>query len=59
LNKQHASQIEYLKRVNKELEEKSKQNLARIIELESQLEMTKNQLEKSKRNLSSLEKELN
>ena len=41
------------------MEDKNKQHSSRIIELESQLEMTKNQLEKAKRNLASTEKDLN
>jgi chromosome segregation ATPase len=51
LTKQHNTQLEYYKKMNKELDEKTKSQSARIIELESQLEMAKNQLEKAKRNL--------
>lgn len=40
------------------MEDKTKQQSSRIIELESQLEMTKNQLEKLKRNLATTEKDL-
>ena len=51
LTKQHNTQLEYYKKKNKEPDEKTKSQSARIIELESQLEMAKNQLEKAKRNL--------
>lgn len=58
MTKQHNTQVDYYKKLNKEMEDKTKQQSSRIIELESQLEMTKNQLEKLKRNLATTEKDL-
>jgi len=57
LNKQYQDQLEYYKRINRELDEKNKSLSNKIIEVDGQLDISKGQQDKLRRNYESLIKE--
>jgi len=57
LNKQYQDQLEYYKRINLELDEKNKSLSNKIIEVDGQLDISKGQQDKLRRNYESLIKE--
>ena len=56
--KQSIDQMEHYKRANRELDDKLKSSSNKIVEVEGQLDLSRSQLDKHKRNLESVQKEL-
>ena len=58
MNLQFHDQVEYYKRVNRELDDRTKTYSNKIIEMEGQMDIVKNQSEKVRRNNENLIKDL-